>query len=228
MNKCLVGLLFSIILFSGCGKESKIETVTTTQYVPVSASEADEINSVVQEENTYRLSVGQAIVSRGLTCTLYANITGSPAGIPGTPVRPSDGTGTVAGSLPSSTLSYVLLGNFDSPNDSANVGINILPENIRNQYTQWYLVRCTGYIVIVDTGYYNFSLTSDDASLLYVDNVLVVNNNGNHGMDVRSGVRQLRRGVHQFRLDYMQGPGGGQGLNLSSNGSTVPAEILYR
>jgi len=228
MNRYLFGFLSIILILSGCGKESKVEYVTTTQYIPVSQSEADDIAAVVQEENDYRNTVGQAIVSRGLTCTLYANITGSPAGIPGTPVRPSDGSGTVAGTLPSSTLSYVLFGNFDSPNESSSVGINILPEAIRSQYTQWYLVRCTGYIVVTETAYYSFTLTSDDASLLYLENALVVNNNGNHGMDSRSGSRLLRRGVRQFRLDYMQGPGGGQGLNLSVNGSTLPAEILYR
>ncbi|MGC4101744.1 PA14 domain-containing protein [Ferruginibacter sp.] len=42
-----------------------------------------------------------------------------------------------------------------------------------------------GYININKTGIYEFYTTSDDGSLLYIDEELVVDNNGDHGMDRR-------------------------------------------
>lgn len=223
MNKFLIMLAVSFLL-AGCGQDS-----VRTQYVQVQAPAVptDAIASVVADENAYRATVGQSYLSAGLTCTLYANITGSPDGIPGTPAKPPL-LGNVAGSLPSSTASWLYIGNFNQPDSPASDGLNVIPSAIRTLYTAWFVVRCTGYVVITDNDYYNFTLTSDDASLLYVDGSLLVNNNGNHGTTSVSAMKQLRRGVHSFRLDYMEGPSGGQSLLLYTNGVLTPANIFYR
>lgn len=224
-------LFFIFCLFiAGCGGSNDKENSTRVEYVEVQSTSniSNEIAAVVAEENDYRASVGQAQISNGLTCSLYGAVTGNPDGIPGTPAR-APLTGTVGGALGSVTTSWAYFGVFNNTNTPASDGINILPAAIRSSYTQWYVVRCTGYIVITDTDYYNYTLTSDDGSLLYLDNVLVVNNNGTHGSEPRSGMRMMRRGVHQFRLDYLQGPAGGQSLILEQNGiGVVPANVFYR
>jgi hypothetical protein len=110
---------------------------------------------------------------------------------------------------------------------NSSTGINVLPPAIRAIHTQWYALRCTGYIAITFTDYYRFDLSSDDASLLYLDNVKVVDNDGNHGTQLRSGMRLLRKGVHSIRLDYMSGPGGGQSLILKMNDTILPASGLF-
>jgi cytochrome c len=58
-----------------------------------------------------------------------------------------------------------------------------------------------------------FRLVSDDGSRLLIDNKLVVDNGGYHGMDPKDGEIILKAGKHPFRLEYYQGAGG-KGLSL--------------
>ena len=69
-------------------------------------------------------------------------------------------------------------------------------------------IRVTGYLRIPQDGLYEFSLTSDDGSTLEVADRLVVNNDGLHGAEERTGMIGLRRGLHPFVLRYIQGGGG--------------------
>src|SRR5262249_34953936 len=54
-----------------------------------------------------------------------------------------------------------------------------------------------------------FTTTSDDAFRLYIDNTLVLNNDGSHGIGAAaSGTINLSAGLHDLRVDYTQGGGG--------------------
>lgn len=68
-----------------------------------------------------------------------------------------------------------------------------------------------GGIRIAEAGTYMFATTSDDNSMLYVDGQVVANNNGNHGMQTRSGTIELAAGLHDITIAFIQG-GGGYGL----------------
>jgi len=71
-----------------------------------------------------------------------------------------------------------------------------------------------GMIAIDEEGYYIFGLNSDDGSKFYLDNKLVINNDGIHGSDgVRSYIVPLRKGFYPVRIEYFQ-KGGGSALNL--------------
>ena len=70
-----------------------------------------------------------------------------------------------------------------------------------------------GFIDIPETGIYSFYLTSDDGSVLYIDNKKVVNNDGLHSAIERSGEVALEKGLHYFSLDFIEG-GGGYTLRL--------------
>ena len=73
---------------------------------------------------------------------------------------------------------------------------------------QAFSVEWSGSIVIPSGGLYRFSTTSDDGSELEVDDHVVVQNGGKHGVQEASGTIALTAGVHPLRLRYEQAGGG--------------------
>ena len=65
-------------------------------------------------------------------------------------------------------------------------------------------VRWTGFITVGRAGLYTFATASDDGSELIVDNRVVVDNGGPHGLTTRTGAIQLDRGSHRVELRYVQ------------------------
>lgn len=90
----------------------------------------------------------------------------------------------------------------------------------------------TGYIKVARTGGYEFSLESDDGSLLYVDNELVVNNDGDHSNQAKNGMALLQQGWHGVKLVYFNS-GGAANLKVrhGSVGSALqeflPAQLAH-
>lgn len=79
---------------------------------------------------------------------------------------------------------------------------------------EWFSLTYQGTIYIPVTGAYHFRLSSDDGSLLFLDNALVIDNDGVHTMTDKSAVVALKEGKHDFRLRYFQGPPAQIGLQL--------------
>ncbi|MBI4319184.1 MAG: glycosyltransferase family 39 protein [Chloroflexi bacterium] len=69
-------------------------------------------------------------------------------------------------------------------------------------------IEWEGRISVPTTGQYAFGTSSDDGSLLYVDEVLVVDNGGHHGDRYVEGRVTLSQGTHKLRLRYFQDDGG--------------------
>jgi parallel beta-helix repeat protein len=95
-----------------------------------------------------------------------------------------------------------------------------------------YSFNFTGYINVPADGQYTFYTNSDDGSKLYIDNVLVVNNDGLHGTVERSGTVGLKAGKHAITVGYFQ-RGGDAVLSVSYSGpnvgkQTIPGSALYR
>ena len=65
-----------------------------------------------------------------------------------------------------------------------------------------------GYINIPETGIYSFYCTSDDAGMLYIDDKLVIDNEGPHTPMEKSGQIALEKGLHPIRIDFVEGGGG--------------------
>jgi len=82
-----------------------------------------------------------------------------------------------------------------------------------------------GYIDIPAKGIYSFYLTCDDGGILKIAGSETVNNDGLHSAIEKNGQVALRKGLHPFALDFIEG-GGGFTLKLkySINGSS-PQEI---
>jgi alpha-L-fucosidase len=74
-------------------------------------------------------------------------------------------------------------------------------------------LRYEGYVSIASADVYTFVLTSDDGSRLWIDDQLVIDNDGLHGFDAKEGRAALRKGLHKVRVDFVQASGG-SGLSL--------------
>lgn len=87
-----------------------------------------------------------------------------------------------------------------------------------------------GYINVPADGTYSFFLTCDDGGIVKIDKDLVVDNDGNHSSQERSGQAVLKKGAHSFELDFIEGGGGFKlQLKYSLNGSApqdIPAAWL--
>src|SRR3972149_2021566 len=87
-----------------------------------------------------------------------------------------------------------------------------------------------GYIKINTPGIYTFKLTSDDGSWFYIDDILVIDNGGNHATKSVAGTATLEHGKHKIMIKYFDA-GGGAVLSLlwiPPNGkeSKIPVDRL--
>jgi len=92
--------------------------------------------------------------------------------------------------------------------------------------------RYTGYVSIPTDGVYTFYTSSDDGSQLSIGSTLVVNNDGPHGTQERSGQIGLKAGLHAITVGFFE-QGGDQVLNVSYAGPSlakalIPAAALFR
>ena len=71
---------------------------------------------------------------------------------------------------------------------------------------EWFAIDYRGRFWIDKPGAYTFELTSDDGSRLYVDDEVVIDNDGLHPAETVTGEVTLPAGVHKLRVSYFQGP----------------------
>lgn len=220
----MVKYLFIVVLLTialvGCGKAPRSITVA----VPAAPAPASETQRLVDAENDYRLSLGQAALTQGLSCTVQAVASGHwlASASPGY----NAGQGVLV--LSGTSYAYLMTGAFNQSNVSSGSLNSVLPAPLQAMFASInYKLSCTGQVVVTETGYYNFSLASDDGSILTIDGAQVINNDGNHGMNEKTGVKMLRAGVHTFSMQYAQSGGGNFGLLLSANGAIVPGSAFY-
>lgn len=72
----------------------------------------------------------------------------------------------------------------------------------------------TGHLAVDATDTYTFRLDSDDGSLLFIDNLLVVDNGGPQPPDFEVGSALLTAGIHEFRVEFFECCGGPSGVDL--------------
>ncbi|MCB0635874.1 MAG: glycosyl hydrolase, partial [Lewinella sp.] len=71
-----------------------------------------------------------------------------------------------------------------------------------------FAIEVNGYLHIPKTNNYTFRITSDDGSRLYIDDQLVIDNDGLHGDKSMDGEIMLAEGYHPVKLHYFNGMGG--------------------
>ena len=80
--------------------------------------------------------------------------------------------------------------------------IERLSTNRKNYSIEW-----EGYLFIEEAGVYEFTTASDDGSVIFVDDILVVDNGGFHSLKEVSGEIFLLPGFHSIWIRYFQGEG---------------------
>lgn len=91
-------------------------------------------------------------------------------------------------------------------------------------------LKFNGYIDVPEDGIYTFYLNCDDGGVLRIGNKVTVDNDGQHSEIEKGGQIALKKGLHNFNVDFIQG-GGGYLLDLKyslNNGKpqNIPASWL--
>jgi PA14 domain len=71
---------------------------------------------------------------------------------------------------------------------------------------EWFAIDYTGRFWVRSPGFYRFVLTSDDGSKLFIDDKLIIDNDGQHPPLDRYGEVELAEGIHRIEVEYFQGP----------------------
>jgi hypothetical protein len=71
---------------------------------------------------------------------------------------------------------------------------------------EWFAIDYDGKFWIEKPGDYKFSLLSDDGAKLYIDEDVVIDNDGIHSPATVEGSVTLSGGIHHIRVSYFQGP----------------------
>jgi hypothetical protein len=127
--------------------------------------------------------------------------------------------------------SWTTLPNFDVLTPVKTGIVDRFTLDPRNRSTNFGFVF-SGWIQIDNPGTYTFYTSSDDGSQLFINGQRIVNNDGVHAMQERSGTVQLSAGRHAIRVNYFQGTGA-FGLTVSYAGpgvskQNIPNHVLFR
>jgi hypothetical protein len=110
--------------------------------------------------------------------------------------------------------------------------LNVWPQNFTEGFPEiterfeWFAIEYTGRFWLEKEGQYRFSLLADDGARLYLDDKLVIDNDGIHRATAVSGGATLTRGVHEIKVEYFQGPRSTVALVLSVAGPGEPWRIF--
>jgi PA14 domain/Chitobiase/beta-hexosaminidase C-terminal domain/Calcineurin-like phosphoesterase len=107
---------------------------------------------------------------------------------------------------------------FSSVTSSLNM------ESLQMRIDDWAMVL-EGNYKLDKEGEYTFHLNSDDGSLLYIDDELVVNNDGGHSAVEISGKKTLTAGSHRIRLEFFETLGAAI-LELEVEGPGMPRQPI--
>ncbi|MDA1276051.1 MAG: PA14 domain-containing protein [Verrucomicrobia bacterium] len=106
-----------------------------------------------------------------------------------------------------------------------------LPTERRNNN---YAIRYSGLLTVPTGGAYTFRLVSDDGSRLWIDEKLIVDNDGVHGAQNRTGGTELSAGDHSIEIAYFNA--GNEGLlqafwtgpGIRGRRQNIPSTALWR
>ena len=94
-------------------------------------------------------------------------------------------------------------------------------------------VTLEGWLRVPADAIYEFALTSDDGSILWIDDQRIVDNDGYHAAEPKQGMAPLRTGLHRIKVVVFQG-GGAASLSLGwrreddPDFRPVPPAALFR
>ena len=105
--------------------------------------------------------------------------------------------------------------------------ITLAPKKRNENFAMYYF----GFIKVPKRALYRFTLASDDGSKLFLDDILVINNDGLHSLEEKSVERGLNEGYHPVRVEFLQRTGSADlQLFIESRGilkTLVKKEMLF-
>ncbi len=124
------------------------------------------------------------------------------------------------------------LPDFDKLTPGRTGHTDTIPGQAWEEETGPFALKLTGYIEVPTNGVFNFYVSSDDGSKLWIGDRLVVDNDGLHGAVERDGWIVLDKGLHPITVDFFEA-GGAKSLAVSYDGPEIgkrmlPANILFR
>jgi len=225
-----LGFMLTTLMLIACARYHDVDNVAGPagpqgpQGPAAPAPTPTAIQQIVASENAYRETLGQAPLTPGLACTVQQIASGTylSSSSPGY-------TAAQAMTMTGPAYQYLLSTSINQPNVAGTTGNSLINPEIAPLFlNNNYRIICTGQLVVTEDGYYGFSTSSDDGSLLYIDGTLVVDNDGAHGLQAVSGTKLLEAAVtHSFSLYYAESAGGNIAMILNMNGSVLPAANLY-
>lgn len=173
---------------------------------------------------------GAMLISDDYSGTIYKLTYSPPAAV--TLRAPENPAGTAAGlNYQYYQGSYNTLPDFAplTPAKTGTVtGFDLSPRTQDDNFA----FRYAGFVTVPTDGQYTFYTSSDDGSQLFIGNQLVVNNDGLHGAQERSGTIGLKAGTHALTVTFFERTGD-QALSVSYAGpglskQALPAAALQR
>ncbi|MDB5173692.1 MAG: hypothetical protein JWN51_2465, partial [Phycisphaerales bacterium] len=128
-------------------------------------------------------------------------------------------------------LATAALERFDRVKPKSEGHVEQFTLNMPGRGSQNFAVKYTAAIHIPRAGKYTFHTTSDDGSRLYLGKNLVVQNDGVHPAEEKSGTIDLQEGDQPITVTYFQG-GGEAELKVEWEGpdlarQEIPADAIY-
>ncbi|EMR01427.1 fibronectin type III domain-containing protein [Cesiribacter andamanensis] len=102
-------------------------------------------------------------------------------------------------------------------------GFDTKTHRLRSNY---YAYSFEGYLNIPSSGSYTFYTTSDDGSTLTINGVEVVNNNGRHSRQEKSGSISLAAGWHEIKVLYFEYTGSDEVLEVRWQGPGISKQQI--
>lgn len=113
----------------------------------------------------------------------------------------------------------VYISTVDVPNRSFTEGF----PGVAASLTEWFAIDFSGQFLVEMAGDYEFKVSSDDGSRLYLNGSQIIDNDGTHSERARVSEKiRLERGAFPIRLSYFQGPRVHIALSLFYKGPGVP------
>jgi hypothetical protein len=203
---------FTLVQHCGYSGASQFtpDNITLTGFVDLAAAVSFNSNSIVLVVTTATNSAAR--VGQGLLCEYWeVPITVNP-GVSGRSISAPlsalpDYTNTLVATHP---VLGCVVANFD------------LSPRLRDTN---YFMRYSGFISVPTNGSYTFYANSDEGSKLWLDGVLLVNNDGAHSAQEAAGTTNLTAGPHALTVGYFQNTGS-QVLTVSWAGPTFAKQAI--
>lgn len=117
-----------------------------------------------------------------------------------------------------------LLPRFDPKRSVGSVyttSLNVPPQSFERGFPgitnrlEWFAIDYTGRFWIENPGLYAFNLLSDDGAKLWINDRLLIDNDGTHPPSALTASARFTRGAYRLRVAYFQGPANMLALVLS-------------